>query len=197
MKNIYSQFGNPNGFLGEIIGWILALNNGQRNFLALEKLNPVPNDEILEIGFGPGVTVNQIVKNYKNIFVSGIDISDVMIKQAVSRNKDFIEEQKVILKKASVENIPFDDNYFDKILGSNVSLFFPSPIENFKEIKRVLKPGGILLNVLQPRSAKNKFEVEKKAEELISQITKAGFKNINLEIVEMKPVDCIYINCEK
>jgi len=196
-KNIYKQFGNPHGFIGEIIGWILALNNGERNSLAVEKLSPMPNDKILEIGFGPGVTINQIVENYKNVFVAGIDISDVMLKQASHRNRRYIDVQNVVLENASVENIPFNENYFDKVLGSNVSLFFPNPIENFKEIKRVLKPYGVLLNVLQPKSAKTRDDVNKKAEELISQITKAGFKNINMEIVEIKPIDCIYIKCEK
>ena len=155
IKRFLAQFGNPHGFLGEVVGWILAAKNEERSSLAVEKLDPQPGDKVLEIGFGPGVTIQKIFNECEDVFIAGIDVSEVMVKQASNRNRKYINENKALIKRGSVENIPFEENYFDKAIVINVCHFFPDPVENFKEIKRVLKPGGTLLNVFQPRMAKS------------------------------------------
>ena len=197
IKRFFEQFGNPHGLLGEVVGWILVANNDERNSLAVEKLDPKPGEKILEIGFGPGVTIQKIFTKCKDAFVAGIDVSDVMVKQASKRNREYINENKAVIKRGSVESIPFEENYFDKVVGINVSLFFPNPVENFQEIKRVLKPGGMLLNVFQPRMAKNIDDVLVRADKLITQVQDAGFTNAEFEIIEMKPIDCIFLRSVK
>lgn len=195
IKKIFAQFGNPHGLLGSIVGWILAAKNDYRNSLAVQKLDPNPGEKILEVGYGPGVTIQKIFNRCEDVFVAGIDISEVMLKQASKRNAKYINENKAVIKRGSVENIPFEDDYFDKVMGINVSLFFPSPVENFKEIKRVIKPGGMLIIVFQPRMAKNVDEVIEKAEKLKSNVMEAGFSNAEFEILEMKPIECIFLKC--
>ncbi|OGU34624.1 MAG: hypothetical protein A2068_14670 [Ignavibacteria bacterium GWB2_35_6b] len=197
IKRFFAQFSNPHGFLGKIVGWVLVANNDKRNSLAVEKLEPKSDERILEIGFGPGVTIQKIFNKAEDIFVAGIDISDVMLKQASNRNRKYINENKAVLKQGSVESIPFEENYFDKTIVINVCHFFPDPVENFKEIKRVLKPGGILLNVFQPRMAKNIDDVLVRADKLKTQVRDAGFANVEFEIIEMKPIDCIFLKCVK
>lgn len=197
IKKIIAQFGNPKGILGKVVGWILTYQNERRNSLAVEKLSPKQNEKILEIGFGPGVTIQKIFNKCEDVFVAGIDISDLMVKQASDRNRKYINENKALIKKGSVENIPFEENYFDKVIVINVYHFFPDPVRNFNEIKRVLKPGGTLLNVFQPRMAKNKEDVLARADKLKKQVQDAGFINTEIEIIEMKPIDCIFLKCIK
>ena len=197
VKRFFSQFANPHGFLGKIVGWILVANNDKRNSLAVEKLNPESGEKILEIGFGPGVTIQKIFNKCEDVYVAGIDVSDVMVNQASKRNKKYINKNKALIKQGSVENIPFNENYFDKTIAINVCHFFPDPVENFKEIKRILKPGGTLLNVFQPRMAKNLDDVLARADKLKAQVQEAGFINTEFEIIEMKPIDCIFLSCIK
>ena len=196
-KKLIAQFGNPQGVLGNLVGLILAIKNDERSDFAVEELSPQPGDKILEIGFGSGVTINKIFNKCDDVFVGGIDISEVMVKQAIERNKEYIIDGKVRIQKGSVEKIPFGNDFFHKVLGINVSLFFPDPDKNFKEIKRVLKPGGVLQILFQPRMAKTKNEVIIKAGRLEKQVREAGFEEINVDIKEMKPVDCILLKCSK
>ncbi len=57
-----SQFGCPRGPLGWIAGKLMARGNTDINRLALEALDLQPGDDVLEIGFGPGVTLAKIAK---------------------------------------------------------------------------------------------------------------------------------------
>ena len=198
MKNkIFAQFGKPKGFIGNIVGFVLAMENKERNSIAVDKLNIKPGDKILEIGFGPGLSIEKMFGKSEDIFVAGIDHSDVMVKQARTRNKKYVNNGSTLIQERTVEKIPFEDEYFDKVLGINVSLFFSNPVENFVELKRVLKPGGVLQIVFQPRMAKTKNEVIIKAARLEKQVEQAGFKDINTEIEMMKPIDCIFLRATK
>ncbi len=57
-------------------------------------------------------------------FVAGIDPSEVMLRQASRRNRDYIREERVQLKLASMSAIPYPDSCFDKVFGTN-SIQFP------------------------------------------------------------------------
>ena len=49
-------------------------------------------DRILEIGFGPGVSVRRMSRLAVRGFIAGIDISDLMVRQARKRNAAAIRE---------------------------------------------------------------------------------------------------------
>jgi len=53
LNSIFSQFGHPRGFLGEVVGWIMAQNNQERNQWSVPLLGLRAQDRVLEIGFGP------------------------------------------------------------------------------------------------------------------------------------------------
>lgn len=73
--------------------------------------------------------------------VRGIDIS----QEAVDLANQRIKERGIVqarAQKASVLEIPFADNYFDYVVSSGVVHHTPDPHKAFKELVRVLKPGG-------------------------------------------------------
>ncbi|GGH72626.1 hypothetical protein GCM10011318_16770 [Phaeocystidibacter marisrubri] len=57
-------------------------------------------------------------------------------------------KHKMTYVKAYVEDIPFDDNHFDVICSFNSLDHVKNIEESCKEIKRVLKPGGLFLLVV-------------------------------------------------
>ena len=101
--------------------------------------------KVLDLGCGAGRHVYFMAN--ENIDTYGTDIS-----------KDGIEYTKTILKQhgldadlkvASVDNIPYKDNYFDGIICSGVLCYCDSNElkEAAKEIFRVLKPNGkVIIN---------------------------------------------------
>ena len=56
---IVAQFQQPRGLLGQIAGWIMdhRPSNRDRNHWTVKLLHIQPQDQILEIGCGPGLAL--------------------------------------------------------------------------------------------------------------------------------------------
>jgi len=83
--------------------------------------------KILDVGCGTGI-LNRV---YPNLDIMGIDISDGMLKRNPYK-----------WMKASADDIPFRDGYFDMVFCRSVLHHLPNPQLALSEMKRVLKPGG-------------------------------------------------------
>lgn len=108
----------------------------------LKLMNPQKEDRILEIGFGNGRLISEMMPRVEQGKVCGIDISDEMISLASQRNRRWIEKGQLEIKKASIANIPYPDEHFDSVFTANTIYFWPDPDKNIREARRVLKPGG-------------------------------------------------------
>lgn len=71
--------------------------------------------------------------------VVGIDIGLEGLKDAAIRAKDY---PQIAFKEGSVLDIPFSDNEFDFVFCAGVLMITGEPEVGFKELCRVLKPGG-------------------------------------------------------
>jgi ubiquinone/menaquinone biosynthesis C-methylase UbiE len=143
-------FACPQGFSGAVIGYLMAWTHGWRNTWVLSLLNVKPDDRVLEIGFGPGTEMRRVAQLAKRGFVAGIDLSEVMLRQASRRNRGYIREGRVELRLASMSAIPYPDGSFDKVFGINCIQFSPDLLHDLGEIRRVLKPGGLAALAVQP-----------------------------------------------
>jgi ubiquinone/menaquinone biosynthesis C-methylase UbiE len=74
-----------------------------------------------------------------------LELSTDSVKVAMKQNKTLIETGRVEILHASVESLPFPDNFFDLVTAVESYYFWPDLIENLKEIHRVLKPEGQIL----------------------------------------------------
>lgn len=100
----------------------------------------IPDARILDVGCGYGRTLNELYHmGYRNL--TGIDFSKGMIE----RGKRQFPYLNLLVKVK--ESIDFPDNHFDAVILFAVLTCIPSEAEQKKliaEIRRVLKPGGIL-----------------------------------------------------
>ncbi len=87
--------------------------------------------KILDVGCGHGDLLKPI--HEKTLHSYGIDPD----KEAIEKNT-FIKNTSV----AGAESLPFEDNFFDLVVSAWVLEHLPDPEKAFKEIHRVLKPGG-------------------------------------------------------
>jgi SAM-dependent methyltransferase len=102
----------------------------------------------------------------------------------------------VEILSGSVSSLPMDDNIFDLVTAFETYYFCPDLINDLKEIKRTLKPGGILLMVNETYKHKNFEERNDKIIDILDItihtpgdykifLKKSGFSNIKInELVD-------------
>jgi len=104
-------------------------------------LEDLKGKKVLEVGIGPGKLLVRMAKD--GYEVTGVDTSGHMLKNAQRRADR--KGAKVELVKASVYKMPFPDHTFDDVVSTFSVVAFQSPEKAFREMKRVLKPGGRII----------------------------------------------------
>ena len=113
------------------------INSGDSYLLrkVIQYLDPQPTDKILEIGCGRGFFTKKI-QSLSRLTI-GIDINPEAIAKGVAAN----------LKVMDATKLDFPSEFFDKIYSCHTIEHIPDLDRFFREIERVLKPGGRLLLV--------------------------------------------------
>jgi ubiquinone/menaquinone biosynthesis C-methylase UbiE len=107
---------------------------------AISQITIADNMSFLDLGCGTGWAVRYVSDWTKgNGKYWGVDISNEMINKAKINSQGF---ENVNFFKASAEELPFDNNYFDTIICTNSFHHYLHPDIVLKEIFRVLKPDG-------------------------------------------------------
>lgn len=186
-----SQFGKPTGAQGEYVGWLMADASRAVNSWTISLLGVAANENVLEIGFGPGVAIQELVELSPAQFIAGIDHSEVMLAQAATRNARAIQNMRVELRLGSVSALPYRDTSFDKVFTVNTFHFWPEPLTGLAEIRRTLKPNGLIAITTQPRWATSEQMVDEVGGQLVQWLSQAGFGSIELEKKELEPISAV------
>jgi len=99
---------------------------------------------VLDIGCGTGI-VSFLAVSRESAKVIGIDISRYMLEQC--RRKAVIKgysKEQVDFRQYDAEFLPFDNGSFDIVLSSMMFGLIPNQERVLSEMKRVLKPNGIV-----------------------------------------------------
>ena len=108
-----------------------------------------PDDRILDIGCGGGMAVSLLSQVAREGFVTGLDYSPEMVRQATRRNRGAVERGRVELRQGDAMALPFAEGSFDKVCGIETFYFWPDPLQGLREAYRVLKVGGELAITLE------------------------------------------------
>ena len=99
----------------------------------------VQGKHVLDIACGEGYGSNLLASSAR--FVNGVDIDQAIIIHASQNYK----KENLSFTHGSVEKIPFEANTFDIVVSFETLEHTTEHISMLKEIKRVLKPEGLLL----------------------------------------------------
>lgn len=129
-KNLNDRIHLHENYSTNLQGWF--------NWL-FEKIDFSKVNRLLELGCGNGKLwqENKIDLRNREIFLS--DISEGMVEEV--RNKLGSDFNCIV---ADAEKIPFKDAYFDSIIANHVLFYLNDLNQGLKEIRRVLKPNGVL-----------------------------------------------------
>ena len=194
-RDVIGQGHRPHGAAGSVTGWVFAHrpSNRQRNRWVVSLLDVHPTDRVLELGFGPGVAVAELVRAGAG-HVYGIDHSDVMLRQASRRNAAAIRAGRVTLINAPANQLPpAVDGPFDAILAVNSLGFWPAPAERLAELRRRLAPGGRIAIASQPRCPGATADTSRSAAREIEDLLRdAGFTRMSTQTLPLSPpVACV------
>lgn len=195
ISGMVRQFGHPRGIGGRMSGSLMAHrpSNRQRNRWAVALLEPGPSDRVLEIGFGPGVAIAELARRIPRGRVYGIDHSALMVRRASRRNRAAVRAGRVQLVQASVDRLPHVDGPLDAILSVNSLWFWPDPAQRLRELRDLLRPGGRIALVSQPRRpGANRDTTDEAARRLHDLLADAGFAHLRVETLDLDPpVACV------
>ena len=204
MKTIYKyiarQFGNPTGFGGKLSTLIMNCLNKKLYKAVVENLNIQTTDTVLDIGFGNGYLVRRLLSENPQK-MCGIEISPDMLEIVAKKSRKKIEQGKIELLLADVQNLPFESALIDKIYTINTVYFWQDIHRGFAEIKRVLKPNGVFLNVIYLKEWLDKLPItqygfSKYTAEQIEEITAENGLKIE-RIIEIQPRKSICVIARK
>ncbi|HZQ22473.1 MAG TPA: methyltransferase domain-containing protein [Terriglobales bacterium] len=111
-----------------------------------------PGERVLDLGCGSGWATRllaRLVSDGPQGFgqVVGLDISDEMVRQARAESKDF---DNILYVWGSAEKLPWEENFFDKVLSVESFYYYPDQERALMELFRVMAPRGrmfILINL--------------------------------------------------
>ena len=156
----------------------------------IRSMNLRPGERILDLGCGAGWATRllaRLVADGPEGFgqVVGLDISDEMIRRARAGSKDF---ENILYIWGSAQQIPWEENFFDKMLSVESFYYYPDQDRALAELFRVMAPRGrmfILINLYKdnPYSLqwvdKLKVPVQVRSEaEYVELLQRHAFENV-------------------
>jgi ubiquinone/menaquinone biosynthesis C-methylase UbiE len=142
--------------------------------------------KILDVGVGNGY-LEKMLSRKSNVVVTGIDISEDMIKNATQKNHAAVQQGRVVLALGDCCDLQFPDGMFDAVTSINTIYFWSDTIKGLSEIRRVLKEDGIFVNAVYSQEWLKRVSYTKKGfkffskEDYISDGKKAGFSDVVIE----------------
>ena len=135
----------PVGLGGKIMVAMMNLGHSAMAEWGLSFLQTAPDAMVLDCGCGGGANIKTLLKLCPNGKVQGIDYSAVSVEKARKVNARAIAAGRCTVQQASVEELPFEAEQFDVVTAFETVYFWPELAQNFREVYRVLKPGGTFL----------------------------------------------------
>jgi ubiquinone/menaquinone biosynthesis C-methylase UbiE len=196
VRGVVRSFADPRGLGGSAAGWIMShrSSNVRRGRWAVDRLDVQPTDQVLELGFGPGVAIAALAERVPAGRVVGVDRSPVMLRQARRRNAAAIRAGRVQLHRSPVEDLPDGlGGPFDRVLAVNTVGFWPDPEARLRELAGRVRPGGRVALVSQPRCPGATAATTVDAgRELAAYLAQAGFRDLRSETLDLSPpVVCV------
>ncbi len=166
----------------------------------LRLMNLRPGERVLDLGCGAGWATRILArlvgdgpKGHGQVV--GLDISDEMIRRARAASRDF---ENLMFAWGSAEKIPWEENYFDKVLSVESFYYYPDQDRALHELFRVMAPRGrlfVLINLYRdnPYSLRWVDELKVKvharsAEEYLKLLQEHAFEDVQArQVPDLSP----------
>ena len=179
----------PVGLGGKVMVSMMNLGHTPVATWGLEFLRLSSDAKVLDCGCGGGSNIKRLLKSCPRGIVKGIDYSPVSVEKARKVNHAAIAEGRCSVLQGSVADMIFADASFDAVTAFETVYFWPALPQCFREIYRVLKPGGTFFICNESNGDTDKDEkwteiiggmVIYKSGELKPYLEQAGFHDVQI-----------------
>ena len=172
---------------------------GEGQLELLEPADIQAGHRVLDLGCGPGSLsfgISGLVG--ASGMVQGVDINEQFVSLSKQKYK---EHRNISFRKIEDHHLPFESDFFDRVVCKNVLEYVPDLSQSLAEVRRVLKPSGKLhvidsdwgFVIVEPWSketivdffdaASPAFKEPQIGRKLMGVMKQAGFKSISVVIV--------------
>ncbi len=147
-----------------------------------------PGDRVLDLGCGTGWASRRLARIVTAGEVVGVDVADEMLRRAEQTSGEF---SNVRFVWGSSEGLPFENNYFSKVLSVESFYYYSDQEKALDELRRVMAPGArlfILINLYKDNHyslrwvSELKVAVHARSEaEYIEMLRKHGFESVEAQ----------------
>ena len=140
----------------------------------------------LDIGCGGGMNLKRLLKRCPQGRAYGLDPSELSVRRSRALNRRELGE-RCLVRQGSAEAIPYPSSLFDAATAFETLYFWPDLPRAFREILRVLKPGGLFLTVSElsdPHSVWTRLVDGIRVytpEQLARMLSDAGFVRVSID----------------
>lgn len=122
--------------------------------MATNRLGHKPED-VLDVATGTGDVIFAMRRRWPHASLTGIDLSGGMLEIARKKLSEFPDERNITFIQGDCLDMPLDDDSFDLVTVAYGVRNFEDMVRGYREMRRVLKPGGVLcvVELSQPTSA--------------------------------------------
>lgn len=145
-------------------------------------LDLVDGQRVLNIGCGFGFDELNLKRSYPGLRLVGIDISETMVTAAKKNGTP------AFLCMAMAEALPFRNHLFDRLFSREVIEHVLHPEAMVREIRRVLKPGGICVIATPHPTSLDPYQVSQRLAMIAGRSPRRSWKDEPLPIGQMKEI---------
>lgn len=115
--------------------------------VAVSKLQPKPEQYILDVACGTGKLTVEILRQEPNARVQGLDFNPDMLAIGRKEMQRLALDDRVNMQEADAMAMPYADNTFDGAISAFALRNVPDVPTVLREMHRVVKPGGRVVNL--------------------------------------------------
>lgn len=127
--------------LNQLLDRVGDMSLKRRAFRLILELDPKNGERIIDIGTGTGYYLYLLSNLGLKLDLTGFDSDEKALNEA----RQTLSNHKIKFIHGDILKMPFKSNTFDKVIMSEVIEHLLDDVNSLKEVKRVLRKGGIMV----------------------------------------------------
>ena len=149
-----NQCRKPTGWFGRLVLRNMNARHSSVTDWGLSHLAVPRGSMILDVGCGGGRTIAKLAEAAGSGAsgsgkVLGLDHSPDSVRVAIKTNAELVQAGRVEICQGSVSHLPYASDTFDLVTAVETHFFWPDLPNDVREVKRVIKPGGVFFLIAE------------------------------------------------